>query len=199
MTRKTSFALLLGLAVAILGSPTLTAAHDETAVGGLQIISSTIGDFDCFGYGLPTIRPANPLSPCGTLTGLPIADVSDAPNTDVVVDCSAGYMFSFTHTLDIPVGAIVLGGAVVVNVSGIENSLFNTVITVDGMPALNVPDTGPLGTGLVVIPLIDTAASLLNDGQVVVTIRHGTSLPQVKCDPIIVDFSSAIVLVQVPL
>ena len=176
----------------------MPAAHDQAAIGGLQIISSTIGDFDCFGYGAPTTLPANPLSPCGTLANLPIADVSDALNTDVVVDCSAGNTFSFAHTLDIPAGATILGGVVIVNVGGVEKATFNTVITADAMPAVNVPDTGPLGTGLVIIPLIGSSKRLLDDGQVVVTIRHGASVPQVKCDPISVDFSTVNVLVQVP-
>jgi hypothetical protein len=199
MIRKTGLALMLGLAVTIFGNPTLAPAQSPAAVGGLQIISSTIGDFDCFGYGAPVTKPADPRSPCGTLPGLPIADVTDWPNTDVVVDCTAGNTFSFTHTLDIPLGATILGGSVVVNVGGIEKSTFNTQITADGLPALTIPDTGALGTGLVVIPLIGASKSLLNDGQVVVTIRHGANLPTVKCDPVFVDSSTVSVLVHVPL
>jgi hypothetical protein len=197
MSRKTILAFLLGLAVVIFGNPTLAPARSPAAVGGLQIISSTIGDLDCFGYGAPVGTPANPRSPCGTLPDLPIADVSDAANTDVVVDCTAGNTFSFTHTLDIPVGATILGGTVVMNVGGIQKSIFNTLITADGTPAM-VPDTGALGTGLVVIPLTGASTSLLEDGQVIVTIRHGASVPQVKCDPIFVDFSTVSILVQVP-
>jgi hypothetical protein len=198
MIRKTGLALLLGFAVTIFGNPTLAPAQSPAAVGGLQVISSTIGDFDCFGYGTPVSTPANPRSPCGTLPGLPIADVTDWPNTDVVVDCTAGNTFSFTHTLDIPLGATILGGVAVVNIGGIEKATFNTQITADGWPAVTIPDTGALGTGLVVIPLVGSSASLLADGQVVLTIRHGISVPLVKCDPVFVDSSTVSVLVLVP-
>jgi hypothetical protein len=198
MTRKTCLPLLLGFAVAILGSPAFAGPRGEAPADplarGPQVITSMIGDYDCFGYGAPTGRKTDG---CGTLPGLPIAD-SDAPDTDVVVDCSVSDTITFTHTLDIPVGATILGGAAVVNVGGIDKSEFNTVITADGIPGA-VPDTGALGTALVVIPLLGSATSQLNDGQVVVTIRHGLSgIPQPKCNPMFVDFSSVSVLVHVP-
>ena len=197
MARKTRLVLLATLAVALLAGPTLAAGQGRVAIGELRVITSTIGDFDCFGYGPPSVAPVNPASPCGTLPGPPIADIDDPPNTDVSLNCSAGTTFSFTHTLDIPAGATILGGVVVLNVGGIQTALYSTTITADVVPALSVPDTGELGTGLVVIPLLGTSTSLLSDGQVVVTVRHGATVPVAKCDPVFVDFSSVIVLVHV--
>lgn len=203
MTRKTGFAVIVGLALAILGSPNLSAArgpaaHAPVDVGGFQVITSTIGDFDCFGYGAPLTVPANPRSPCGTLPGLPIADVADPPYTDVEVDCTLGNTFTLTHTFEVPVGATILGGVAVLNVGGIEQSTFNTMITADGAPAVNVPDTGALGTGLVAIPLVKSAASKLDDGQVDIMIRHGGGVLTPKCDPMFVDFSMVSVLIHLP-
>ncbi|MBM2813217.1 MAG: hypothetical protein HW416_3976 [Chloroflexi bacterium] len=199
MTTKIGLALLhLWLGVAILAGPSLSDAHEGASVGGFQVITSTIGDFDCFGYGAPAGPGAIPLSPCGTLPDLPIADVSDPPYTDLSIDCSVGNTFYFTHTLDIPVGATIFGGAVVLNVGGIQKVSYTTTITADGIPAASIPDTGALGTGLVIIPLVSTLTSLLNDGQVVVTIRHGATAPVVKCEPVFVDFSSVSILVHIP-
>ena len=199
MTTKIGLALLhLGLGVAILAGPSLSDAQEGASVGGFQVIISTIGDFDCFGYGVPTGPGAIPLSPCGTLPDLPIADVSDPPYTDLSIDCSVGNTFYFTHTFDIPVGATIFGGAVLLNVGGIQKVSYNTIITADAIPAPSIPDTGALGTGLVIIPLLGTLTSLLNDGQVVVTIRHGATVPVVKCEPVFVDFSSVSILVHLP-
>lgn len=193
MVRKTGLALFLGFAVALLGGPAVTAAQDGATFGGLQVVKSVIGDVDCFGYGLPLTMPASLRSPCGTLAGPPIVDDSDPVNTDVTVDCTAGNTFTFTHTLDLPLGSTVLGGVAVVNVGGVQRSIFPTVITADGVPGI-VPDTGEFGTGLVVIPL--TSSSLLTDGQVVITVTHGSRL--LGCDPVFVDFSAVAVLVALP-
>jgi len=204
MPRKICLVLLVGL-VAVLGNPFLAPGQEQQSVGQLSVIHSTIGDFDCFGFGAPTWRAlgkgvlsgeVDPSSPCGTLPGPPIPDVSDAPDTDVVVDCSESTALTFTHTLDIPPGSTILGGAAAINIGGVQKSLFNTVITADGVPAPSVPDTGELGTALIIIPLTNAATSLLADGQVVLTIKHGSSPPRAKCNPIFVDFSTVVVLVQ---
>jgi hypothetical protein len=196
MPRKIGLVLLAGF-VAVLGDPLLARSQEpQRSLGKVSVLSSTIGDFDCFGYGAPGRKLVNPGSPCGTLPGPPIADVSDAPGTDVLVDCSQGNALTFTHTLDIPSGATVLGGTAVINIGGIQKSLFNTVVTADGVPALDVPDTGEFGTALIAIPLTKAATTLLDDGQVVVTVRHGISGPIPKCDPIFVDFSTVSVLVR---
>lgn len=197
MVRKSRLVSLAALAAALLSGPTLAGAQDRAAIGEFRVITSTIGDFDCFGYGAPSAAPLDPASPCGTLPGPPIADIDDPPNTDVSVDCAAGTTFSFTHTLDIPAGATILGGVVLLNVGGIQKTVYSTTITADVMPAPSVPDTGELGTGLVVIPLLSTTTSLLSDGQVVVTIRHGATVPVAKCDPVFVDFSSVSVLAHI--
>jgi hypothetical protein len=194
MPRNIALVLLVGF-VAALGNPLAANGQEpQRSLGKISVISSTIGDFDCFGFGTPTQQGHG--SPCGTLPSLPTPDISDAPGTDVVVDCSQSNTLTFTHTLEIPSGATILGGTAVVNIGGIQKSLFNTVITADGVPATNVPDTGELGTALVTIPLVKAATTFLEDGQVVVTIRHGVSGTMPKCDPIFVDFSSVSVLVR---
>jgi len=196
MPRKIGLVVVVGL-LALLGNPLVARSQgQQRSLGKISVISSTIGDFDCFGFGAPTRKLVDPGSPCGTLPGPPTPDVSDAPDTDVVVDCSQGNALTFTHTLDIPAGATILGGTAVINIGGLQKSLFNTVITADGVPATSVPDTGELGTALITIPLVKAATTLLDDGQVVLTIRHGISGPMPKCDPIFVDFSTVSVLVR---
>lgn len=159
-----------------------------------QLIIDSIGDFDCFGYGVPVV-PRNPQSPCGTLPDPPIQEIDDPLDTDRTVSCPGPSVLTFTHTYTLPAGATILGAVYVMNVGGIEKANFNTRLLVDTIP-VSLPETGALGTALIVLPLIPPFTSFLVDGQLVVSLTRGSSLG--GCDDVFVDFSQLIILLSAP-
>ena len=177
-------ATLVGLLVAMSGpvATALPARQDH-------VITNTVGDHDCFGYGVPAVSQ-NPKSPCGTLPGLPIQEPDDPLDTDVTVSCPAPATLTFTHTYTLPEGATILGAVYLMNVGGIEKANFNSKLLVDTIPG-TLPETGALGTALISLPLIPPATSILEDGQLVVRLTRGSN--QGGCDDVFVDFSRLII------
>jgi len=175
--------------------------------GGFQVIVSTIGDADCFGYGLPTVLPSSFKSPCGTLPPAgPIAGLSEDPQTDVLLSCPTSPPYgpltvSFTHNFTIPPGATIVGAFWLMNVGGVESTKYPlTTVTLDvGSLMMPVPATGPLGTTLVAIPIPPAVSAGLQDGTLVATITRGVrSILGTLCDDIFVDFAQLVILVDVP-
>ena len=64
--------------------------QDLVAARHFQFITSTIGDFDCFGYP-DNIGTGPSTAPCGTLPDLPIQDVNDDPQTDIDLACPGAW------------------------------------------------------------------------------------------------------------
>jgi hypothetical protein len=170
--------------------------QDLVAARHLQIITSTIGDSDCFGYPA-NIGTGPSTAPCGTLPDLPIQDVNDDPQTDIDLACTGATSFTFTHTFTIPTGAKILGALYQMNIGGVETAIFPTTVLVDSIP-IPVPDTGTLGTVLLTLPIVSVFNTLLQDGQLVVKITRGVGGAHPKCDDVFVDFSQVIVVVSVP-
>ncbi len=187
--RASLSAMLVGLLVAV-PSPVALALPPQQAQG----IISTIGDIDCFGYGVPVV-PQDPKSPCGTLPGPPIQGLEDPLGTDVTVSCPAPSVLTFTHTYTLPAGATILGAVYSINVGGIEKANFNTRLSVDAIP-VPIPETGALGTALIALPLVPPLTSILADGQLVVSLTRGSS--RGGCDDVFVDFSRLTILYSAP-
>jgi len=182
-------ATLVGLLVAVSG-PVAIALPPQQAL----VIIDTIGDIDCFGYGMPAVWQ-DPKSPCGPLPGPPIQEPDDPLDTDVAVSCPDPPALTFTHTYTLPAGATILGAIYVMNVGGIEKANFNTRLLVDTIP-VSLPETGALGTALILLPLIPPYTSFLEGGQLVVSLTRGSSYG--GCDDVFVDFSGLIILLSAP-
>lgn len=182
-------ATVVGLLVAVSG-PVAIALPSQQA----RVISDTIGDIDCFGYGMPAVSQ-NLASPCGTLPGPPIGEPDDPLDTDVTVSCPAPSVLTFTHTYTLPAGATISGAVYLMNVGGIEKANFNTRLLVDTIP-VSVPETGALGTALILVPLFPPYTSILEGGQLVVSLTRGSSYG--GCDDVFVDFSLLIILLSAP-
>ncbi len=161
------------------------------------VITSTIGDFDCFGYGVPAHPPLTS-SPCGTLPDVPIQEVDDDPQTDILFACPDPTVITYTHTFTIPDGATVLGAVWTANLVGIERAKFATTITLDDLIPVPPPNTGPLGTVLVGVPIFGPLAAVLLDGEFVVKVTRGIGGRYAKCDEVGLDFSHLAVLVEFP-
>ena len=170
------------------------------AQGPIQVITSVIGDIDCFGYGPPvlqadaTLSPDGTWSPCGTLPGFPIQEAGEAANTDVDLACP-GPAITFTHTFTIPSGATIVGAVWQINLGGVERSKFRTVLLLNKVLPVIVPNTGPLGTALVVVPLIPPLTSILADGHLEVRLIRSWWF---GCDDIFVDYLALAIAVQLP-
>jgi hypothetical protein len=185
------------------GSGRLHAGGDNftgQALGhGFQVIVSTIGDYDCFGYPA-LVGTGTGTSPCGTLPGLPIPGDEDPANTDIDLDsCTESTSVTFTHNfIDmIPPGATILGALWIMNIGGVETAVFPTTVQLDSLP-FGVPNTGTFGTTLLIKPLVGGLTTLLTDGQLVVKVTHGVNVRTPKCDDVFVDFSQLIIVVSVP-
>ncbi len=182
-------ATLVGLLVAVSGPVAIALPPPPT-----HMIIDSIGDFDCFGNGVPLV-PRGPQSPCGTLPGLPIQEIDDPLDTDVTVSCPAPSALTFTHTYTLPAGATIVGAVYLMNLGGIEKANFNTTLSVGAIP-IPLPETGALGTALIALPLIPPATSILENGQLVVRLNRGSS--RGGCDDVFVDFSQLIILLSAP-
>jgi hypothetical protein len=78
------------------------------AEAATEIITSSIGDYDCFGYGAPN-RIGDIHSPGGALASYPLHEPDDAANTDLLLACPGPAAITFTHTYDLPLGSRILG------------------------------------------------------------------------------------------
>jgi len=150
-----------------------------------QILVSSIGDYDCFGYGAPN-HVTDIHSPCGTLVDYPIQETDDAANTDVLLGCPGPASVTFVHTYDLPVGARILGAVWTINLGGVEKSKFATTLLLGGQIPVAVPETGPLDTALIVVPLVGPLTSILESGRLTVQLVRGT-LSGSSCDDVFVD------------
>ena len=159
-----------------------------------QLLVSTIGDYDCFGYGAPHPLP-NIQSPCGTLADYPIQEVDDAASTDLLLGCPGPAAITFTHTYDLPAGSTILGAIWTINLGGVEKSKFATTLLLGGLIPVAVPETGPLGTALIVLPIVPPLTSILEGGQLSVRLVRGT-LSGSACDDVFVDAISLAIAVQ---
>ena len=190
--RPSLLAILAGLFVAVVGPPAALAQPSLP----VQIIVSSIGDFDCFGYGAPQ-PPIDPASPCGTLPAAPVQGASDPSNTDITIACppssSSPSTITFTHTFTLPPGATILGAIWATNAGGIEKATFNTLLTLEGIIPVPVPDTGPLGTALILVPLPPPLSSTLADGKLVVRFTRASAT---ACDDVFVDGAWLAILVR---
>ncbi len=173
----------------------------DLAPGKYQVIFSTIGDPDCFGYGLPA-HVTSAKSPCGTLPYYPIQVVTDDPQTDLLLDCNTGWSptVTYNHTFTIPQGATILGAVWLMNIGGVEYGKgWPTSITLDGGTTLLVPNTGQFGTTLVSAPILPPLTLGLLDGQFTATVTRGIDIPTYSaCDDIFVDFSALAIVVSTP-
>lgn len=188
MKVNTLLAIVAGVAVL----PLVPAAGLAQPPLPVQVIVSDLGDFDCFGYGLPTTRPTDPTSPCGSLVGSPIQETDDAVDTDVTLACPSPSSVTYTHTFTVPEGGTILGAVWAMNVGGLETANFSSFVSLDGLP-IPLPDTGSLGTALVAIPIIPPLTNMLEDGQLVVRLTRGS---RSACDDVFVDFSLLSILVS---
>jgi hypothetical protein len=159
-----------------------------------QLIVNAIGDLDCFGFGPPDSLPSIE-SPCGILPAPPVQETDDVPETDTTLACPTPSTITFTHTFTLPEGATILGALWVMNLGGIETSIFNTSLILDGFIPLPVPETGALGTALVWVPLIPPLTTILEDGQLDVSLTRGGKS---GCDDVFVDFVGLTILVSLP-
>jgi len=150
-----------------------------------QILVSSIGDYDCFGYGAPNRIP-DIHSPCGTLTDYPVQETDDAANTDLLLGCPGPASITFTHTYDLPVGSRILGAVWTINLGGIERSKFATTLLLGGQIPVTIPETGPFGTALIVVPIVPPLTSILESGHLTVQLIRGT-LSGSSCDDVFVD------------
>jgi hypothetical protein len=150
-----------------------------------QILVSSIGDYDCFGYGTPS-HITNIHSPCGTLVAYPIQETDDAANTDMLLACPGPASVTFTHTYDLPAGSRILGAVWSINLGGVEKSKFATTLVLGGQIPVTIPETGPLGTALIVIPIGPPLTSILESGRLTVQLVRGT-LSGASCDDVFVD------------
>src|SRR5262245_3188130 len=91
----------------------------QPAESATQILVSSIGDYDCFGYGAPG-RVTDVHSPCGTLATYPVAEPDDTANTDTLLACPGLPAYTWTHTYDLPAGSRILGAVWTINLGGIE-------------------------------------------------------------------------------
>jgi hypothetical protein len=180
---------LLGL-LAVVSGPVAIALPAQRA----QAIIDAIGDVDCFGHGIPPVL-LNPESPCGSLPGPPIGGIDDPLDTDLTVSCPDPSVLTFTHTYTLPEGATISGALYLMNVGGLEKANFNSALLVDTIP-VPLPETGALGTALIVLPLIPPYTSMLDDGRLVVSLIRWSKYG--GCDDVFVDFSKLIILYSAP-
>ena len=157
----------------------------KTAEPATQILVSPIGDYDCFGYGAPN-HGQDLQNPCGSLPGYPIQEPDDAANTDVLLACPGPAAITWVHTYDLPAGSKILGAVWTINLGGIEKSKFATTLLLGGQIPVAVPETGPLGTTLIVLPIVGPLTSILESGRLTVQLLRGT-LSGSSCDDVFVD------------
>ena len=157
----------------------------KTAEPATQIVVSAIGDYDCFGYSAPNRGP-DILNPCGSLPGYPVQEPDDAANTDVLLACPGPAVITWVHTYDLPAGSRILGAVWTISLGGIEKSKFTTTLILGGQIPVAVPETGPLGTALIVLPIVPPLTSILEGGRLTVQLVRGT-LSGSSCDDVFVD------------
>lgn len=158
----------------------------------IQVITSFIGDFDCFGHGAPVGGPVR--NPCGTLPGYPLSEADDAAGTDTWLQCPSPSAIGFNHRFVVPAGGTILGAVWQMNVGGIEVSKYPGKVILNGALQLALPDTGPLGTTLVAVPLVGALTDLLAGGILNVQLVRG--MPGTgACDDVFVDYAALAILV----
>ena len=182
--------LLLAVLSAIIFSVAVSPVGAEPRT---KLVLSVIGDYDCFGYGSAVFKP-NPTSPCGTLPGFPIHENDDAANTDITLACPGPSIIALTNTYTLPPGTI-LGAVWQMNVGGIETSKFSSKVLLGGVVPVNLPDTGPLGTALIVVPLVPPLTTILEEGQLTVQLIRGNADGSI-CDDVFVDNVGLAIAVQ---
>lgn len=188
-------ALVLASLIVVPGS---SVSGDQALPLRVQPLVSAIGDFDCFGLGVPQ-PPASLKSPCGALAGTPVQEPEEEGDpalvTDALLACPTPSVITLTHTFDLPDGATILGAVWAMNLADLEKENFNTIVTLDGFIPVPVPNLGAAGTQVIFLPLVPPLTTVLEDGQLVVRIFRGG---RTGCDDLAVDGSFLAVAYRAP-
>jgi hypothetical protein len=104
----------------------------------------------------------------------------------LLLACPGPASVTFTHTYDLPAGSRILGAVWSINLGGVEKSKFATTLVLGDQIPVTIPETGPLGTALIVIPIGPPLTSILESGRLTVQLVRGT-LSGASCDDVFVD------------
>jgi hypothetical protein len=188
-----SVVAVVGMFLVAVGSRQI-AAVERTALSlqSFQVIVNQVGTANGFGFGTD-------VCPLGCQLPAPPAGSSDPQPFDTP-DSPCALTQSWTHDFraDLPPGgAQIIGAMLLLNVAGIQPDVFPSMLTADTLVfPLNYFDQGPLGSGVVPVPL---NLSDLGDGILSVTIKKGyQARTTTVCDDQFYDTSMLLMLIQLP-